>query len=65
MLGLYNESVEKTEEAGWEDQAKAVDLEVSVLKNRGGIAGRKQRLSFERSTLRIKDKNKGSSSKVF
>ncbi len=65
VLGLYNESAEKTEEAGYSDQATAVDLEVSVLKNRGGIAGRKQRLSFERSTLRIKDKNKGSGSGVF
>ncbi len=61
VLGLYNQSVDHIEEAGEPVKGPTVELEVSVLKQRGGIVGRKTGLSFERPTLRITDRKLGSS----
>jgi replicative DNA helicase len=58
VLGLYNDSVVKMEEEDKEVTAREVDLEVHILKNRAGIAGKKVTLTFERPVLRIKDKDK-------
>ena len=56
VLGIYNESVSRTEEANEEnpDDLK-VNLKVSVLKNRGGFAGKKVPLVFNRPVLKIMD----------
>lgn len=59
VLGLYNESVAKMEE-GQQEKAREVDLKVSVLKNRSGLAGSSFVLSFDMPILKIKDKPKGS-----
>ncbi len=61
VLGLYNESVATIEEEGKETKGPTVELEVSVLKQRGGIVGRKTGLSFERPTLKLTDRKLGSS----
>ena len=58
VLGLFNKTAEETEETGQPSQAQEVELEISVLKQRGGIQGRKAILTFERPSLRITDKNK-------
>lgn len=55
VIGLYNESVEETEREGQPAKAREVELKVSVLKQRGGVAGRSQVLTFDRPILRIKD----------
>lgn len=62
MLGLYNKTVDERDQAGaeediWKDDIKkAVDLEVHILKNRNGVAGRKCILEFNMPILKIQDK---------
>jgi hypothetical protein len=58
VLGLFNDSQDKMEEQGIQDKSAAVDLELSILKHRAGIAGRSCMLSFERPSLRIMEKAK-------
>lgn len=60
VLGLYNEAVDKAEAEDQPVQAKAVDLLLTVLKNRQGAAGLSSGLTFERPTLRIQDKTERS-----
>lgn len=55
VLGLYNESVDKIEE-GQQEKGREVELKVSALKNRSGLAGSSLVLSFDRPILRITDK---------
>ena len=55
VLGLHNASVERQQEEGLEVGGRTVELEVSVLKNRGGQAGTSRRLLFDRPVLQIKD----------
>lgn len=65
VLGLYNKTVDDIEEDGSKPGLKAdpqVDLQVSVLKNRGGVAGRACTLLFNGPILTIKDKSSGASS---
>ena len=64
VLGLYTEAIEKLEEEGLSPGTKQdpeVDLQISVLKNRAGVAGRSYSLTFNRPILTIKDKNSGAS----
>jgi len=62
VLGLYNKTVDERDQAGaeediWKDDIKkAVDLEVHILKNRNGVAGRKCILEFNMPILKIQDK---------
>jgi replicative DNA helicase len=56
VVGIYNTSVERVEDEGREDPEPVVDLELSILKQRGGVAGRKATLAFERPTLRLRDR---------
>lgn len=58
VLGLYNKAAEEMEETGQAIQAREVELWVSVLKQRGGVAGRSKPLSFDRPALRIKDRQR-------
>lgn len=65
VIGLYNDAVEKMEEESYQSPVKMdpqVDLEISVLKNRAGIAGRAYTLTFSRPILTITDKSSGASS---
>ena len=65
VLGLYTKAVEEMEKEDYQAPARldlAVDIEVSVLKNRGGVAGRSYTLTFNRPVLTITDKSSGSSS---
>ena len=60
VLSLYTPAIEDMEKA--DDVTKVspeVDMEVSILKNRGGASGRKITLSFNRPVLRISDKAGG------
>ncbi len=57
VLGLYNESVEAREKGDRPDSERTVDLMISVLKHRGGIAGKREVLTFDRPILKIKDKD--------
>lgn len=59
VLGIYNKSADKVEEEGKVEYGQRVDLEISVLKNRAGVAGRQITLSFDRPCLRIEDKGTG------
>jgi DNA primase catalytic core len=59
VLGVYNESVDKLEEEG-QQPGREVDLEIHLLKVRGGAAGRKVTLTFDRPILKIKDNDKSS-----
>jgi replicative DNA helicase len=56
VLGIYNASVERIEDEGQDDPRPVVDLELSILKHRGGTAGRKTLLAFERASLRVRDR---------
>jgi len=65
VLGLYTEAIEKLEEEGLSPGTKQdpeVDLQISVLKNRAGIAGRTYCLNFYRPVLTIRDNSRGASS---
>jgi DNA primase len=55
VLGLYSEALEKAEETDQKGQANTVPLQITVLKNRQGVAGLSQSLDFERPTLRLTD----------
>ena len=55
VLGIYNPSADKAENDGHADRHAEVDLEVSVLKNRGGVQGKQAHLIFRRSTLGVFD----------
>ena len=60
VLSLYTPEVEAIEKA--DDVSKipaVVDMEVSILKNRGGASGRKITLSFNRPVLKISEKAGG------
>ena len=58
VLGLWNEAEEKRQDEGLEAiDREEVDLQVDVLKQRGGVAGRPTHLTFDRPILRIKDKS--------
>lgn len=61
VLGLYNGSVVEMEDQENDERARIreVELEVHVLKNRAGIAGKKVKLTFDRPVLRIKDRPDG------
>lgn len=60
VLGLYNQSVDEIEE-GQQDKAREVDLRISVLKNRSGMAGSSSVLTFDRPILKIRDQGSKSS----
>jgi replicative DNA helicase len=55
VLGIFNPSADKAEDDGHDDKHAEVELEVSVLKNRGGVQGKQAHLRFHRSTLRVLD----------
>ena len=60
VLSLYTPEVEAMEKADFMAKIPAeVDMEVSILKNRGGASGRKITLSFNRPVLRISEKAGG------
>lgn len=59
VLALYTEAVENLEKEDYKAPAKLdteVDIQVEVLKNRGGEPGRKLTLAFNRPILTISDK---------
>jgi len=55
VIGIFNESVAQMEEDGQEVDSPTVPLEVHLLKRRGGQAGKKVVLQFDRPILKIKD----------
>ncbi len=60
VLSLYTPAIEDLERADSQGKVSAeVDMEVSILKNRGGASGRKITLSFNRPVLRISEKAGG------
>ncbi len=60
VLSLYTPAIEDMEKADYMEHVSAVvDMEVSILKNRGGASGRKITLSFNRPVLRISDRAGG------
>lgn len=56
VLGLYTPDIEVMEksENGF-SKAQKVDMQISILKNRGGASGRNITLTFNRPVLQIKD----------
>ena len=54
VLSVYNDSVAETEE-GKTEQARKVDIVLRILKQRGGMAGQKATLEFDRPALRMLD----------
>ena len=67
VLGLYTKAVEDIEKEDYQDNAvrdPEVDMELTVLKNRAGVAGKSLTLSFDRPVYRItKKKTFGANSK--
>lgn len=60
VLSLYTPAIEDMEKSDYVTKVSPeVDMEVSILKNRGGASGRKITLSFNRPVLRITDKAGG------
>lgn len=62
ILGLYTAAMEEMEKEDYKAPAKPaaeVDMEVSILKNRGGISARSYILTFNQPVLRITDKAGG------
>jgi len=55
VLGIFNESLDKTEEDAQENIGRTVSLDVLVLKNRLGAAGGRCQLKFDRPVLTIRD----------
>ena len=55
VLGIYNESVEKSEEGEMFKNDDPVDLEISILKNRNGKSNETITLCFDRPRLKILD----------
>ena len=60
VLSLHTPAIEDLEKADSQTKVTTlVDMEVSILKNRGGASGRKITLSFNRPVLRISEKAGG------
>jgi DNA primase len=60
VLSLHTPAIEGLETADSQTKVTTlVDMEVSILKNRGGASGRKITLSFNRPVLRISEKAGG------
>jgi DNA primase catalytic core len=60
VLSLYTPAIEDMERAEYtEDVSDEVDMEVSIMKNRGGASDRKVTLLFNRPVLKISDKAGG------
>ena len=57
VLGIYNKTMEEAQTSGTELTDKEIDLEISILKNRGGIVGKKTTLNFNRPLSLIQDKD--------
>lgn len=55
VLGIYNESVEKSEEGELFKNDDPVNLEISILKNRNGKSNETITLCFDRPRLKILD----------
>ncbi|MDK9699872.1 MAG: toprim domain-containing protein [bacterium] len=55
VLGLFNPSLNKTQDEGGRSTARVVDLKVTVLKNRNGRAGDELTLKFDRPLWTISD----------
>jgi replicative DNA helicase len=64
VLGIFNPSADKAEDDGQDEKHVEVELEVSVLKNRGGVQGKQAHLRFHRSTLRVLDQQQQQSGAV-
>ena len=69
VLGLYTQAIDDLEKDDYQapdKQSPEVDMEISVLKNRAGLAGKKYTLSFNRPALTIIDKSyTGKTNSVF
>jgi len=64
VLGLYTAAIEEMEKEDYQAPDKAqpvVDMELSILKNRGGLPGRTYIMSFNRPIYRVTDKLAGKS----
>lgn len=61
VLGLWNKSYEEAEKEGKTVDRAEVDLKVTVLKQRGGIAGKASYLAYNMPAYQIKDKVKSGS----
>jgi len=59
VLGLYTKAVDDREEKDGTTIQQPVDMEVYILKNRGGQAGGKLPLSFNQPVYKITDKQAG------
>lgn len=57
VLSVYNPAMQEAEEAGSELIAEEVNLEIKILKNRGGVTGKKTELLFNRPLLTLEEKN--------
>jgi len=55
VLGLYNESMQKAQDIGETLRERAVDLKVTILKNRNGAVNEQTTLRFDRPILTITD----------
>jgi DNA primase len=62
VLALFNRAQEAKDEDPWDVAAMAgeVDLEISILKNRAGMAGKCATLTFEKAVYTLKNKAKAS-----
>jgi len=61
VLGLWNKSYEEAEKEGKTVDRAEVDLKVTVLKQRGGIAGKSCYLAYNMPAYQIKDQQKAGS----
>ena len=57
VLGIYNETMEKSQDQVTASQARVVDLEISILKNRNGLVNESVTMEFDRPILTIREKN--------
>jgi replicative DNA helicase len=55
VLGLHATSIEEAEADGKQEQRREVNLDIKILKYRGGQAGKKIGLRWDRPILKIKD----------
>jgi DNA primase catalytic core len=64
VIGLYNKAVEDAEEAGQASQ-RIAEIQLEVLKQRGGVQGARAYLTFDKPLLRLTDAGKSSSGSTY
>ena len=65
VIGLYNKQLEDAEEAGQASTLRIGEIQIDVLKQRGGVQGGRAYLTFDKPLLRLTDSGQSQGSNLY